>query len=335
MIRNSWLAYAVGLAVLIGCGGPDPELLGEPAPLTPAEVRNAEPEEVANEITEAPLAPADSLAMFDDLRFYGSWYELYPYGMVWRPVVVADWAPMVYGHWVWSSYGWMWVSYDPFGWAVYNYGFWVNDFTLGWVWVPDYAWEPVRCEWTWWDDTICWAPLPPPGIHYGDPWDNRGDPWVAVPLPKFKNTDIVRARITPKYKSGTTDRTLRRAAPDVNVIERGTGRTIKVVDMQLDRSMVGSRELTRVVLPTQEQAIVDEHRAQSRTKVKVPPSSGSKSGDTGGNVDDSQSKGKSSPPPAKKETPPKFKEKEAEKSKGDKKDDGKSKTGEKKDGGKG
>ena len=73
MIRNSWLAYAVGLAVLIGCGVPDPALLGVPDPVTPAEARNPDPAEVANETEAAPLAPPGSLPLFGRLLVYGVW----------------------------------------------------------------------------------------------------------------------------------------------------------------------------------------------------------------------------------------------------------------------
>jgi hypothetical protein len=329
MMRNSWPIFGLCLALLAGCAGRDTELLGEPEPAQPETY--VEPEQQVADQEPWVGTPADSLAMFDDLRFYGSWYELYPYGMVWRPVVVSDWSPMTYGHWVWSSYGWMWVSYDPFGWAVYNYGYWVYDFALGWAWVPGYVWAPAQCEWTWWDDTIGWAPLPPPGNYYQDPWD-QGDinPWITVPIAKFKSTDVGRYRVEPRYKSGTSDRTLHRTAPDVSVVERGSGRMIKPIDVRLDQSVVGGRQYTRVVLPTDQQSIVDDRRAEARHKTPAPAPGGSSngSGDSGSNVDDSQSKQKPSPPAAKKESPPKFKEKvkEPEKSKdGDTKDGGKSK----------
>ncbi len=330
MMRNSWLVFALGCALLTACSGYDRALLGEPepAPSTPppatAEAHDEQAVEYPNED-----AYADSLAMFDDLRFYGSWYELYPYGMVWRPVVVSTWAPMMYGHWAWTSYGWMWVSYDPFGWAVYNYGFWANDFTLGWVWIPDYMWEPARCEWVAWDDCVGWCPLPPPGVRYKDPWE-RGDldPWVTVPVTRFKETDVARYKTTPKFKSGSSERTLRREAPDAGVIERGLGRPLKVVDVQLEQQAYGAREFTRVVLPHDEQVIVEERKAEARYKSPPPPNSGggSNSGGSGGSNDQvGPPKEKStSPQPAKKESPPKFKEKAKEQ---DKSKDGEKKKG--------
>lgn len=334
MMRNSWPIFGLCLALLAGCStGRDTELLGEPEPAQPDSYVEAEPDQpVTDQDTRQPGTPPDSLAMFDDLRFYGGWYDLYPYGQVWRPVVTSDWSPMTRGQWVWSSYGWMWISYDPFGSDVYYYGYWVYDFALGWVWVPGYVWAAAQCEWTYWDDTVCWAPLPPPGYHYQDPWE-QGDinPWIAVPVAKFKAADVGRYRTEARYKSGTPERSLHRTAPDISVIERGTGRMVKPIDVRIDHSTIGGRDFTRVVLPSDQQEIVDDRRAEARHKtpppapgVSPPPGSGD-SGNSGSNVDDSKSKQKSSPPAAKKESPPKFKEKAKE---------DKSKDGEKKDGGK-
>lgn len=326
MMRHSWVLFALSLT-LAGCGVHDRELLGDPAP-EPAEIA---PSEV---VVDEGAPPDDSLEMFDDLKFYGSWYELYPYGMVWRPVVVSGWAPMMYGHWAWTSYGWMWISYDPFGWAVYNYGYWAYDFSLGWVWVPDYVWAPAQCDWVVWDDWIGWCPSPPPGVRYDDPWDYRyrdEGPWVTVPVTKFKESDVGRYKQAPKFKSGSSERTLRREAPDAGYVERGLGRSLKVVDVQLDRSMIGQHEFTRVVLPHDEQAIVDERKSQGRFKAPPPPppaDSGGGSGRSKEEVGPPPKEKATSSPPAKKESPPKFKEKNSS----DKSKDGDKKDGEKKKG---
>jgi hypothetical protein len=334
MMRPSWLIVVIGLALAAGCsGGRDTELLGEP-----------EPEQVA--ATEAPAeefdagegldAPADSLEMFADLRFYGSWFDIYPYGWVWRPIVVSDWAPMTLGHWVWTIYGWMWVSYDPFGWATYNYGYWVNDFTFGWVWVPECQWYPVRCEWLTWDDYVGWAPYPAPGVRFRDPWQQADyDPWVVIPTGKFKNTEVARYRVPAKFKAGSSERTLRREAPESQTIERLTGSAIQATDITLDRVPVGGQQLTRVVLPPQEQAIVEQQRGRMKSPPPpLPPPPPANDGGSKGSDDSVErpAKEKATPPPAKKEPPAKFKEKNAKekdaqekKKDGDSKDEGKGK----------
>ncbi|HEU4929698.1 MAG TPA: DUF6600 domain-containing protein [Candidatus Krumholzibacteria bacterium] len=321
MMRHSWKFLIIGSMLLAGCR-PDRELLGDPVP--EPEPQYSEAQEF-DDYEEGTVAPEDSLAMFSDLRFYGSWYELYPYGWVWRPVVVSNWMPMTLGHWVWTSYGWMWLSYDPFD-ETYHYGFWTYDFALGWVWVPDSIWAPVRCDWVLHDDYISWCPMPPPNVRYKDPWDSdRVNPWVTVPVRKFKDTQVAQYRVPAKYKSDTSHRYTRRAPPEPSAIERGTGKPLVVTDVRLDQPATGSQTITRVVLPPDEQAIVESARSK--------PQSGSRpvskpAGDDGNTND--QSKEKATPPPAKKEEPSKFKERakdssSTKKQESAKKDGGKSK----------
>ncbi len=99
---------------------------------------------------------------YDDLAPYGNWVETPRYGWVWTPVAVADtWRPYEDGHWVWTDQGWLWVSDEPFGWATYHYGRWYDDPSLGWAWVPGYAWAPSWVSFQEGPDYIGWAPLPP------------------------------------------------------------------------------------------------------------------------------------------------------------------------------
>ena len=46
-----------------------------------------EPVEFEPSEQDGIITPADSLDMFDDLSFHGSWYWLDPHGWVWRPIV--------------------------------------------------------------------------------------------------------------------------------------------------------------------------------------------------------------------------------------------------------
>jgi hypothetical protein len=308
--------------------------LGDPEP-TQATESQAAPEEWD---AEAGLdAPSDSLEMFADLRFYGSWFDIYPYGWVWRPIVVADWAPMTQGHWVWTIYGWMWVSYDPFGWATYNYGYWVNDFTFGWVWVPECQWYPVRCEWLTWDDYVGWAPCPAPGVRFRDPWlESDYDPWIVVPTTKFKQTEVARYRTAPMFKAGSSERTVRREPPESQTFERLVGHSLQATDVTLNKITVGSQQFTQVVFPADEQAIVDQQRGRMKAIPAplpfLPPTNDDDSGGSDETVD-RPTREKSTPPPAKKEPPAKFKQKNSKDSKGseekkkdgDPKDDGKGK----------
>ncbi len=99
---------------------------------------------------------------FNELNEYGEWVTVEGYGEVWRPYVSAEWRPFKYGRWIWSNDGWLWESYEPFGWIVCHYGNWYFDDEWGWVWVPGYEWSPARVEWYVTDHEIGWAPLLPP-----------------------------------------------------------------------------------------------------------------------------------------------------------------------------
>lgn len=109
---------------------------------------------------------------YDSLAPMGTWIQSSDYGYVWQPHVSdVDWAPYTVGHWVYTDQGWTWVSDEPWGWATYHYGRWVNLDDYGWCWVPGYVWAPAWVSWRYGDDYCGWAPLPPDsfvGIDYGD-----------------------------------------------------------------------------------------------------------------------------------------------------------------------
>ena len=336
-----------------GCSGYDRELMGDPEPAAPAQ-----PAPVTVAPQEEPVSQANyddenalDVGMFEDLQYYGSWHWVDPYGWVWRPIVVSEWQPFLYGHWIWTQYGWMWVSYDPWGWATTHYGYWAVDFALGWVWIPDYTWSPCQCDWTTWDGWISWAPVPPPGVRYRDPWDGDDTPWVSVPARKFKEPEVAHYRTTPKFKSGTSERSLRRSPPDEHEIERVYSKPLRVVDVQLDRTVVGDREFAKVRYPADEEWNILQHQTKTKTNAKWPSRNAGNykvfpppppTGNTdGGSVDSgdqnrttktetkvkSESKPKSEPKaePKKDSSPKKYKEKKEEEKKDDAKKGEKSK----------
>ncbi len=109
-------------------------------------------------------------AVYAPLAAEGTWVEVGGYGRCWHPTGVAvEWRPYCYGHWVWTDCGWYWASDEPWGWACYHYGTWVDDPGFGWVWVPGIEWAPAWVSWRVGGGYIGWAPLPPPRVTLVEP----------------------------------------------------------------------------------------------------------------------------------------------------------------------
>ncbi|MBI3539557.1 MAG: hypothetical protein HY076_04735 [Candidatus Eisenbacteria bacterium] len=98
---------------------------------------------------QTPTMPAARQALrpeyrifYDALTDYGDWVLIEPYGFVFHPKVdYASWRPYSYGFWAPSdTWGWVWISGEPFGWATYHYGSWLFDRFQGWVWMPGVDW---------------------------------------------------------------------------------------------------------------------------------------------------------------------------------------------------
>jgi len=93
---------------------------------------------------------------------YGTWYPDPTYGRVWRPAVGVGWAPYADGRWVWTTWGWTWMSWEPWAWT-FHYGRWGWAPAYGWFWVPGTVWGPAWVDWVWGDGYVGWAPLAPWG----------------------------------------------------------------------------------------------------------------------------------------------------------------------------
>lgn len=209
---------------------------------------------------------------FEELSRYGDWIELPPYGVVWQPSVVRGWQPYFHGHWVWTEWEWMWVSYEPFGWATYHYGFWYYDPGWGWIWIPGNEWSPVRVQWVYFDDYVCWAPMPPPGYVVADPWiAHSPNLWVVVHFRNFTHRDLNRYTVTlpPSVREYKRD-VFQRHAPTVRVVERYTGRQIRRVDVKTKDHRVGKKTYKQIVLPPEHRKTVESYKPQTRKKVFKP-----------------------------------------------------------------
>ncbi len=136
---------------------------------------------------------------YDYLSPYGMWVQFHPYGYVWLPERVEyGWRPYTYGQWVWSDFGWTWVSHYSWGWVPFHYGRWGWDRYLGWYWVPGTDWGPAWVSWRTGNLHIGWAPIPPdarfiPGVGISSlPYTLHYGSWVFVEYGYFLDRRIDR-----------------------------------------------------------------------------------------------------------------------------------------------
>jgi Family of unknown function (DUF6600)/FecR protein len=114
--------------------------------------------EVVADRDRRPLPP-EVAPYAGELEANGSWDYVGEVGYVWRPSVGADWQPYLDGRWDWSSYGWVWVAGEPWGWATSHYGRWGYSSGVGWYWMPGSVWAPAWVSWAVGDDYVGWCPL--------------------------------------------------------------------------------------------------------------------------------------------------------------------------------
>ena len=101
---------------------------------------------------------------YNELAPYGQWFEVEGYGWVWSPYDVPfGWRPYTNGYWVYTDYGWTWVSRWRWGWAPFHYGRWASHPRHGWIWLPGNVWGPAWVVWRRGPGWIGWAPMPPQG----------------------------------------------------------------------------------------------------------------------------------------------------------------------------
>lgn len=208
----------------------------------------------------------------DELNNYGEWVHINTYGNVWRPYVVDNWMPFENGHWTFANGDWTWVSYEPFGWIVYHYGYWYDDPSYGWVWYPsDDSWSPARVMWVDYDDYVGWAPLPPRGLAYGKPWEaNEDRHWHVVRQEDFTKDNIRNFNVTNPVRNASEIKRVANNQPTRNEIEQHLGKTVPEVSIQNQKVKLPQREIQRINLPQQENKRVEENSQRVKKEVILP-----------------------------------------------------------------
>lgn len=124
---------------------------------------------------------------YDQLSPYGIWVYSPQYGYVWAPSVGRYFKPYgSNGRWVYTHYGWTWVSDYRWGWAPFHYGRWIYDDWRGWLWIPGYDWAPAWVAWGYYGNNYGWAPLAPGiniNVNFG--WRPPSGWWTFVPGNRF------------------------------------------------------------------------------------------------------------------------------------------------------
>jgi hypothetical protein len=182
---------------------------------------------------------------YDQLSPYGAWIYDDNYGYVWIPDVMTGFYPYgTNGHWVYTDYGWTWVSYYAWGWAPFHYGRWNFDPYYGWLWVPGNEWGPAWVTWRRCNDYYGWAPLGPGitiqmtfNINFFIPDDRwmfvRGHDFDRPDLDRYyvgrrENHDLVRqARTIENTRVDNRSHVTYGTGPNEREIGKVTGRQIK------------------------------------------------------------------------------------------------------------
>ncbi len=175
---------------------------------------------------------------YEPLTPYGEWVSVGSYGRCWHPQhVEVGWRPYCEGHWESTDCGWYWVSDEPWSWATYHYGSWVDDPSYGWCWLPGTEWAPSWVTWREAPDYIGWAPCGPGGAvlapslfvfvdvhHFSEPI--RPNAVIVNNTTIINRTRVINdIRRVDRNFDGSSRRVVVNEGPKVDVIAKATGRT--------------------------------------------------------------------------------------------------------------
>lgn len=176
-------------------------------------------------VLQEPM-PQTVVVYYNYLSPYGSWLYIDGYGYCWQPTVAVInpwWRPYYHGgRWVWTDYGWYWLSDYSWGWAAFHYGRWHYHHRCGWVWVPDTVWAPAWVSWRVTPTYCGWAPLPPHAhyhagigfvyhgrhvdVHFDfglSDWHYTFVSWHSFHHRDFHRGALPRDRVRPVYENST------------------------------------------------------------------------------------------------------------------------------------
>ncbi|MCW3124613.1 MAG: hypothetical protein JWO03_271 [Bacteroidetes bacterium] len=220
---------------------------------------------------------------YDELSPYGSWVNYGSYGYVWVPAQGADFRPYATnGHWVYTQYGWTWVSGYHWGWATFHYGRWLDEPGYGWMWVPGNTWGPAWVTWGSYNGYYGWAPIGP-NVNYYEGYRPPVQNWNFCPQNHIAdnnvnnyvvnhntNTTIINNNVTNIVvinNQTTINNNRYNTGPEVNNVERATGHKIAQVTVnETSKPVAANSSLTADKLTVYKPAI------STATSTKTAPS---------------------------------------------------------------
>jgi hypothetical protein len=229
---------------------------------------------------------------YDELAPYGRWVDC-RYGRCWVPArVAADWQPYSNGQWIYTEYGWTWISNDPWGGSPYHYGTWTSIEGYGWSWVPGTVWAPAWVTWSYSNDYVGWAPLPPTVVFgaYGyarRPVGLSQTQYVFLPTNRFVGGNVTAVRIPARQSAEIFRQTrpvtgfsvsggiVRNMALPMTTIEHAAGRKIETRSIQgagtAARAFSPGTAHLSVVAPASEVRAAAAARPQAASRPPEPP----------------------------------------------------------------
>ena len=196
---------------------------------------------------------------YDELAPYGRWVDC-RYGHCWVPRrVTANWQPYTNGQWVYTEYGWTWMSDDPWGGDPYHYGTWTVLDRYGWSWVPGTIWAPAWVTWSYSNNYVGWAPLPPTVVFGASGYSGRAvvvssTQYVFVPMNRFSGTNVTSVRVsaqqnstifrqtTPATRFAVSGGVVRNTAIPVATVQRAAG--IRIETRSISEARATPRSMT-------------------------------------------------------------------------------------------
>ena len=223
--------------------------------------------------------PSWSIDYHVELSGYGEWVWVDGLGQCWQPWVTLNWRPFTHGRWVWTSFGWTWVAYEPWGYFPHHFGHWAMA-PAGWVWVPGTSYHAANVVWVSNDAWIGWYPRPPLGWrhhhHHGhhDGWSEGWDDAryaTFVGWQDLGSDDLSqRALGADAVRARTPAAVLREGGPAPTPQELSR-RGVAVPEMSLERrtARVAGREVT-LARPREAAATIERHAGRTVERALAP-----------------------------------------------------------------